>query len=122
MPCVTDETLVDALGQCELKLVSLYNAMKNCPELIKILESKDFGKIERKQANTVSAGFAKGLDASGNGAAELDVSDREQKEEMAQQLNERNKLKHEALNRHEKKLKMKAKKPKTAIGQKRSAF
>ena len=51
-----------------------------------------------------------------------DVSDKEQKEEMALQLHERNKLKHEALNRHEKKLKLKTKKPKTAAGQRRGQF
>ena len=46
----------------------------------------------------------------------MDVSEREQIDERAHQANERMKLKHEALNRHEKKLKMKDKKPRTAIG------
>ncbi len=122
MPCVTEETVVEALAQCEQKLLTLYAAMKNIPELMHILEMKDFGRIERKLAATVTSGFVnKRVDVSG-GAGELDLSDREQKEELAQQLNERNKLKHEALNRYEKKLKMKAKKPKTAIGGKRGGF
>ncbi len=50
---------------------------------------------------------------------DLEVSDREEKEEMAQQQHERNKLKHEALNRYEKKLKSMSKKPKTATGPRR---
>ena len=53
---------------------------------------------------------------------DIEATDREQREEMIQQLNERNKLKHEALNRYEKKLKMKAKKPRTAVGQRRGFF
>jgi len=121
IPCVTEETVVEALAQCEQRLVTLYGAMKNNPELMKILDAKNFSRIEKKQAASASVAIMKRADISAGGGADLDLSDREQKEEMAQQQNERNKLKHEALNRHEKKLKLKAKKPKTAVGGKRSS-
>jgi len=86
-----------------------------------ILEKKEFGTIERKQAATAATNPAKKI-VKYEEPEVLDMSDREQKEEMAQQINERNKLKHEALNRYEKKLKMKAKKPRTAVGQRRGFF
>lgn len=101
--------------------------MKANPELMGILEKKDFANIERKQADALAPNMSKsvtnthlGIDAGDHD--DLDASDREQKEEMAQQNNERNKLKHDALNRYEKKLKLKAKKPKSAMGPRRKSF
>lgn len=56
-----------------------------------------------------------------NNDEEMDVSDREQKEIMEQQMADRNKLKHEALNRIEKKKsQIKGKKPRTAMGSRRT--
>jgi hypothetical protein len=59
-----------------------------------------------------------------NGAnEELEVSDREQIEERLQQEHDRIKLKHDALNRVEKKKnQLKGKKPSTAVGGTRTKF
>jgi hypothetical protein len=88
---------------------------------MEILEKKEFGVIERKQAATVGINPTRRV-VRFEQTEELDITDREQREEMAQQINERNRLKHEAFNRHERKLKMKAKKPRTAVGQRRGFF
>jgi len=47
---VTEDTLTEVLTQCEQKLMNLYTAMKKNPELIEILDRKDFTNIEKKQA------------------------------------------------------------------------
>ena len=47
---MTEETLVEALSQCEQKLLAIYNAMKGNEELMQILDTKDFTRIEKKQA------------------------------------------------------------------------
>ena len=115
---MTEENFVEALTQAERKLTRLYAAIKTNPEILKILDGKDFAKIEKKQAVIAAMVPPKQVQTLED-SKEIKANDKEQKEEMIQQLNERNKLKHEALNRYEKKLKMKTKKPRTAVGQKR---
>ena len=51
---MTEETLVEALSQAEQKLIGIFNAMKVNPELMEILEKKDFARIEKKQAASVA--------------------------------------------------------------------
>lgn len=118
---MTEENLLEVLSQSERRLVNLYAAMRNNPEIMKILEEKNFATIEKKQATVAATTYPRRTMKSEE-PEEMEIDDREQREEMIQQLNERNKLKHEALNRYEKKLKMKAKKPKTAVGQRRGFF
>jgi len=50
--------LIEALAQSEQKLINLYIGMKKSPELMKILEVKDFSRIEKKLAAT-NASFNK---------------------------------------------------------------
>lgn len=118
---MTEENVIEAVTQAERKLVSLYAALKGNAEIADILEKKEFATIEGKQAATAAVKPAKRVARLEDPEA-LDLSDREQREEMTQQLNERTKLKHEALNRYERKQKLKAKKPRTAAGQRRGFF
>lgn len=50
LPNVTEDTLIEVLSQCEQKLMNLHMAMKKNPEIMEILDRKDFIRIEKKQA------------------------------------------------------------------------